>query len=111
MASYNGFFIFPKLSPEAQGVLNEVGSNIRTGFFSLVIPTAILYLALYALVKKKLSLFEKLDLLAILAFLCSSFVVVLECSAVRSLQLFAGKCHSYLPHFTEVWNKSACITP
>ncbi|KAK2834923.1 hypothetical protein FQN49_006779 [Arthroderma sp. PD_2] len=76
-------------SPAAQGALAEAGADIRDGLTSLTIPAILLYLALYALVKKKIRLFEILDWLAIGSFIGSGKLVVLECSVVRSLQLFA----------------------
>ncbi|KAK2741775.1 hypothetical protein FQN57_005519 [Myotisia sp. PD_48] len=77
------------LSPEAREALREAASNIRLGLLSLVIPTALLYFALYALVKKNLKLFRLLDWLAVYTFYLSSAMVVLKCAAIRSLQLFA----------------------
>lgn len=79
------------ISLEARDALLDLAANFRAGLLSLMIPTFTLYLALYALVKKRIPLFEKLDILAVCGFLCSSMLVPLECSTVKSLQLFASK--------------------
>ncbi|EFR02194.1 hypothetical protein MGYG_05197 [Nannizzia gypsea CBS 118893] len=79
----------PRVSPAAQRVLSEAGSDIKKGLVSLMIPAALLYLALYALVKKKMGVFVMLDWMAICAFAANGTLVVLECSVARSLQLFA----------------------
>ncbi|EZF34001.1 hypothetical protein H109_07458 [Trichophyton interdigitale MR816] len=79
----------PQVSPAARRALSEAGSDIRTGLVSLMIPAALLYLALYALVKKKTGVFVMLDWMAIFAFAANGTLVVLECSVARSLQLFA----------------------
>ena len=85
----------PQVSPAARKALSEAGSDIKTGLVSLMIPAALLYLALYALVKKKTGVFVMLDWMAIFAFAANGTLVVLECSVARSLQLFAGKHHSW----------------
>ncbi|KAM5443037.1 hypothetical protein MferCBS31731_001911 [Microsporum ferrugineum] len=76
-------------SPAAQRALAEAGCDIRQGLISLILPAALLYLALYALVKKRMALFMALDWMAICAFMANGMLVVLECSVARSLQLFA----------------------
>src|SRR5438034_9655090 len=97
MASGNFSCIFPRASVEAEGALIRFGSDVRDGILSLLCPATVLYFAFYALVKQRMRLFEILSMLASLGFVWSSRVVVLKCSLVRSLQLFAGEKILSLP--------------
>lgn len=80
-----------QLSPEGRAALVEIWGHLGTCVLSLLVPTAILYLAIYALVRKRVAVFETLSWLSIGVFLLSSWAVVVDCSVVRSLQLFGGR--------------------
>ena len=84
-------WLFPYFSIEAERTLVRVGRDVNTGILSLVLPATGLYIALYALTKNKMKLFEILTLLASVGFIWSSLIVVLECSLMRSVQLFVGE--------------------
>ncbi|KAL1960704.1 hypothetical protein VTO42DRAFT_6534 [Malbranchea cinnamomea] len=77
-----------ELSPEARHALADVSASLRLAVQSLVLPTVLLYATLYALVRGEVKRFGALAWLSVLAFLYSSWAVVVPCSAVRSLQLF-----------------------
>ncbi|PGH09635.1 hypothetical protein AJ80_07664 [Polytolypa hystricis UAMH7299] len=76
-------------SPETQAALRWMVVDIYTGLVSLSPPTLLLYFALYALVKQRIRVFGILAWLAAAGYVWSSLSVVLTCSVVRSVQLFA----------------------
>ncbi|EAS36973.3 uncharacterized protein CIMG_02327 [Coccidioides immitis RS] len=78
----------PSLSSDAREALTEMAHSIWQGAISLLLPTVLLYLALYALVKRRVKVYENLSVVAMFAFAVSSIVMVVPCSTVRSLQLF-----------------------
>ena len=80
-----------QLSDEGRAALADIRAHFETALLSLLVPTFILYLTMYALVKKRIRTFEYLSWLSVAAFLFSSWAVVVECSAIRSLQLFGGR--------------------
>ncbi|OAX83959.1 hypothetical protein ACJ72_01680 [Emergomyces africanus] len=86
----NPLFYYIASTPEAQRALRQIGINLCFCIASLLVPTLLLYISLYALAKREIRKFEVLSLLASIGFIGSSCLVVLECNMVRSLQLFAA---------------------
>lgn len=91
---------WPELSPEAQHALADVSAGVLLVIKSLIIPAIFLYVTLYALVKQRTRLFEILTWSTVFAFLFSGWAVVVQCSALRSLQHFVGRCSTCGPRIS-----------
>lgn len=78
------------LPPEAQRALGEISLGIIALIQSLILPTAFLYIALLALIKRRMKEFEVTTWFSIVTFLLNSWREVVNCSSLRSIQLFAG---------------------
>ncbi|KAI1946424.1 hypothetical protein LOZ12_005944 [Ophidiomyces ophidiicola] len=76
----------PSISPDAQSTLIEIAHSIYQGLISLFLPTLFLYLALYALVKQQIKLFEKLAMVSTVGFLISIAIGVM-----KSLDFYARR--------------------
>lgn len=86
-------YMLPPISSEGRATMTEIAHNFRRGILSLLLPTFLLYFALYALVKRREKVFGFLVFLAVAGFVGSSLITVLPCSAMRSLQLFCGEVY------------------
>ncbi|KAK2796091.1 hypothetical protein FQN52_000065 [Onygenales sp. PD_12] len=77
------------LTSEAERALRQVRADLYVGIISLLVPTIVLYISLYALARRQMRSFAVLSVLASVGFVISGTVTVLDCSMVRSLQYFA----------------------
>lgn len=84
------------LSPEAQHALGEMSTGMKMLIRSLLLPTAFLYFALWLLVKGRMREFKVTIWFSIFTFLLNSWIMVVQCSALRSMQLFAGELQTLL---------------
>ncbi|KAK2812002.1 hypothetical protein FQN50_001710 [Emmonsiellopsis sp. PD_5] len=68
------------LTSEAERALRQVRSDLYAGIISLLVPTIILYISLYALAKRQMRSFAVLSVLASVGFVLSGSLTVLECN-------------------------------
>lgn len=89
--------LFLSLSPAAEEILWLLTTDFTSFVMSLVLPTLLLYISLYAHTKASMRIFEMLSFLASMCYLGSTWLFIPKCRAVRSLQLFAGTTFSLPP--------------
>lgn len=80
----------PELSTGAREVLTRLVADFSITLATLVVPAILLYLAIYALVERKLKLFAVLRLLSSSLFVASTWAVASDCGIVGSFHYFAG---------------------
>lgn len=79
-----------ELPEGAKDVLARLVVDLSITVASLIVPAILLYLAIYALVERKMRTFGVLRLLSSSLFIATTWLVASDCGVVGSLHYFAG---------------------
>lgn len=78
---------------------SQLGSELPKALVYVLIPTELLYFAIYFKIKGSPRLFRDLTFASIAAFWASLIVAPIGCGPVKCLQNFASKCLSLLTSY------------